>query len=269
VAVPDLSDRSLAELLSLRGRRAVVTGGARGLGRAIARRLAEAGASVLIGDVDGDGAAGAAAEVAVAYTATAVGRELDVSDTASIVATADAAVAELGGIDIWVNNAGIYPSRRVLNMSDDDFDRVLDVNLRGTFVGAREAARRMVDAGHGGVIVNLSSRAGVRGSGPGIPHYVASKFGIRGLTEQLALEFAEHGIRVLAVAPTRIRTPGVESAMAGRATTEVDRQRTVEVPLGRMGEPDDVARVVLFCASDLSLFMTGSTLLVDAGELAR
>jgi NAD(P)-dependent dehydrogenase (short-subunit alcohol dehydrogenase family) len=269
VAAPDLSDRTLTELLSLRGRRAVVTGGARGLGRAIARRLAEAGASVMIGDVDDAGARVAAAELAAAYDVDVVATRLDVADTQSINDTADAAVAELGGIDVWVNNAGVFPSRRVLNMSDEDFDRVVDVNLRGTFVGCREAARRMVDAGHGGVIVNLSSRAGVRGSGPGIPHYVASKFGIRGLTEQLALEFAEHDIRVLAVAPTRIRTPGVESAMAGRATTEVDRQRTVEVPLGRMGEPDDVARVVLFCASDLSMFMTGSTLLVDAGELAR
>jgi NAD(P)-dependent dehydrogenase (short-subunit alcohol dehydrogenase family) len=109
----------------------------------------------------------------------------------------------------------------------------------------------------------------VRGSGTGIPHYVASKFAIRGLTQQLALEFADHGIRVLAVAPTRIRTPGVEAATAGVTPSDADRARTVGVPLGRMGEPDDVARVVLFCASDLSLFMTGSTLLVDAGELAR
>ncbi len=269
MAVPDLSDRPLTELVSLAGRRAVVTGGARGLGRAIARRLAEAGASVLIGDVDEAGAATAADEIEADFGVTTASTRLDVADSASIIATADAAMTRLGGIDIWVNNAGIYPSTRVLDMSDADWDRVIGVNLRGTFIGSREAARRMVDAGRGGVIVNLSSRAGVRGSGPGIPHYVASKFGIRGLTAQLALEFAEHGIRVLAVAPTRIRTPGVESAMAGRVTSDVDRQRTVEVPLGRMGEPDDVARVVLFCASDLSLFMTGSTLLVDAGELAR
>jgi NAD(P)-dependent dehydrogenase (short-subunit alcohol dehydrogenase family) len=269
VAVPDLSDRALADLASLQGRSAVVTGGARGLGRAIARRLAEAGASVLIGDLDEAGAAEAAAELGDAFGVSVHATHLDVADSRSVVAAADEAVRALGGIDIWVNNAGVYPSRRVLAMTDDDWDHVIGVNLRGTFIGCREAARRMVDAGTGGVIVNLSSRAGLRGSGPGIPHYVASKFGIRGLTAQLALEFAEHGIRVLAVAPTRIRTPGVESAMAGRATTEVDRQRTVDVPLGRMGEPDDVARVVLFCASDLSMFMTGSTLLVDAGELAR
>ena len=121
-----------------------------------------------------------------------------------------------------------------------------------------------------GVIVNLSSRAGIRGSGTGIPHYVASKFGIRGLTQQFALEFAEHGIRVLAVAPTRISTHGVEAAMARRREgPPAGPDRNVEVPLGRAGTPDDVARVVLFCASDLSLFMTGSTLLVDAGEFAR
>ena len=192
-----LSAQPLGELISLSGRNAVVTGGARGLGRAIARRLAEAGASVLIGDLDHAGASATADELAATFGVTAIATRLDVTDTASITDTADAAVAELGGLDIWVNNAGIYPSTPVLEMTDDDWERVLDVNLRGTFVGSREAARRMVEAGRGGVIVNLSSRAGVRGSGTGIPHYVASKFAIRGLTQQLALEFAEHGIRVL------------------------------------------------------------------------
>ncbi|MFI5047996.1 MAG: SDR family NAD(P)-dependent oxidoreductase [Acidimicrobiia bacterium] len=267
--VPELNDRPLGELISLAGRSAVVTGGARGFGRGIARRLAEAGASVLIGDLDEVGASAAAEELAARYGATVLSTQLDVADSASITATADAAVAELGGIDIWVNNAGIFPSKPVLDMSDDDWDRVLDVNLRGTFIGSREAARRMVDAGRGGVIVNLSSRAGLRGSGPGIPHYAASKFGVRGLTQQLALEFASHGIRVLGIAPTRMPTPGVVAATENAASSAAARARPLDLPLGRQGEPDDVARVVLFCASDLSMFMTGSTLLVDAGELSR
>jgi NAD(P)-dependent dehydrogenase (short-subunit alcohol dehydrogenase family) len=164
VAIPDLTDVRLGELISLSGRNAVVTGGARGLGRAIARRLAEAGASVLIGDLDGAGAAATAAELETTFGVTALATRLDVADTASITETADAAVAELGGIDIWVNNAGIYPSTPVLQMTDDDWDRVLDVNLRGTFVGGREAARRMIEAGRGGVIVNLSSRANCAGT---------------------------------------------------------------------------------------------------------
>ena len=132
--------------------------------------------------------------------------------------------------------------------------------------GLRQAARRMVDAGHGGVIVNLSSRAGVRGSGQGIHHYAASKFGVRGLTEQLALELAEHGIRVLGIAPTRMPTPGVVEATARLDPEVVARGRQLDLPLGRAGTEDDVARVVLFCVSDLAMFMTGSTLLVDAGE---
>jgi NAD(P)-dependent dehydrogenase (short-subunit alcohol dehydrogenase family) len=269
VPIPDVSDRALPELVSLRDRGAVVTGGAQGLGRAIARRLAEAGASVLIADIDEPAAAAAAGDLRERFGVVAAAVALDVADAAAVTAAADSAVAELGGIDIWVNNAGIYPSRPVLEMSDDEWDRVVGVNLRGTFIASREAARRMVQAGHGGVIVNLSSRAGYRGSGPGVPHYVASKFGVRGLTQQLALEFAEHGIRVLAVAPTRIPTPGVEAAMAGPADGAASTHgRSMVTPLGRVGVPDDVARVVLFCASDLALFMTGSTLVVDAGDMA-
>jgi NAD(P)-dependent dehydrogenase (short-subunit alcohol dehydrogenase family) len=268
--VPDLSDRPLEELISLRERRAVVTGGARGLGRAIAYRLAEAGASVLIGDIDQAAAETATEELASAFGVDSSSTALDVTDSASISAAADAAVARLGGIDIWVNNAGIYPSTPLLQMTDDDWDRVLKVNLRGTFVGCREAARRMISAGRGGVIINISSVAGLRGRSAGVAHYVASKHGVIGLTRQLAVELAEHGIRVLAVAPTTIITPGVESAMRGGATdSPPDLEEALTRPLGRAGRPDDVARVVLFCASDLSLFMTGSSLLVDAGELAR
>jgi NAD(P)-dependent dehydrogenase (short-subunit alcohol dehydrogenase family) len=262
MSIPDVTDRSLQELTSLAGRRAVITGGAKGIGKAIARRLAEAGAGILIGDIDETGAKSAAEEIGDAFATPAMATALDVADTASIASTADMAVTELGGIDIWVNNAGVYPSAPTLEMSDDDWDRVLRLNLTGAFAGCREAARRMVQSGHGGVIVNLASVAGVRGRNPGVSHYVASKHGIVGITRQLALEFGGHGIRVLAVAPSRIVTPGVEAATKG-----INPGGTPG-PLGRPGLPDDVARVVLFCASDLSLFMTGSTLLVDAGELA-
>src|SRR6476646_469710 len=128
--IADRSDRALGQLISLSGRNAVVTGGARGLGRAIARRLAEAGASVLIGDLDDAGATATADELAATFGVTVIATGLDVADTTSIIDTADAAVAQLGGIDIWVNNAGVYPSTPVLQLTDDDWDRVLDVNLR-------------------------------------------------------------------------------------------------------------------------------------------
>ena len=267
--IPDVSSVPLPALLSLEGRRAVVTGGAMGIGYAIARRLAEAGAAVVVGDLAD--AATPAATVAADCDAHVVGTHLDVRDPASIAACADFAVAELGGLDVWINNAGIFPSAPVLDMTDEQWDRVLEVNLRGTFVGARESARRMVAAGHGGVIVNIASTAGYQAGGPGLSHYVASKHGVRGLTKSLAVELGPLGIRVLAVAPTLIETPGVDAgAEAFRAAGlgDVIDAYAERLALGRVGVPDDVARVVLFCATDLALFMTGSTLLVDAGDIA-
>jgi NAD(P)-dependent dehydrogenase (short-subunit alcohol dehydrogenase family) len=265
VAVPDVSDRTLAELTSLRGRRAVVTGGGRGIGAQIVRRLAEAGAAVVAGDLDGDAARAVAQEVTEA-SGRAIGCALDVSDSASLAAAADLAVAELGGLEIWVNNAGIFPATGpALDVDDAFVDRMLQVNVRGVYAGAREAARRMSS---GGVIVNLTSTAGFK-AGAGISAYVASKHAVVGITKALALDLGPLGIRVLSVAPTIIDTPGVREQMAPLAEAGLDVEARVAAnPLGRMGVPDDVARVVLFCCSDLAAFMTGSTVAVDAGSLA-
>jgi NAD(P)-dependent dehydrogenase (short-subunit alcohol dehydrogenase family) len=265
VAVPDVSDRTLAELTSLRGRRAVVTGGGRGIGAQIVRRLAEAGAAVVAGDLDGDAARAVAQEVTEA-SGRAIGCALDVSDSASLAAAADLAVSELGGLEIWVNNAGIFPATGpALDVDDAFVDRMLQVNVRGVYAGAREAARRMSS---GGVIVNLTSTAGFK-AGAGISAYVASKHAVVGITKALALDLGPLGIRVLSVAPTIIDTPGVREQMAPLAEAGLDVEARVAAnPLGRMGVPDDVARVVLFCCSDLAAFMTGSTVAVDAGSLA-
>lgn len=265
MAVPDVSDRTLAELTSLRGRRAVVTGGGRGIGAQIVRRLAEAGAAVVAGDLDGDAARAVAQEVTEA-SGRAIGCALDVSDSASLAAAADLAVSELGGLEIWVNNAGIFPATGpALDVDDAFVDRMLQVNVRGVYAGAREAARRMSS---GGVIVNLTSTAGFK-AGAGISAYVASKHAVVGITKALALDLGPLGIRVLSVAPTIIDTPGVREQMAPLAEAGLDVEARVAAnPLGRMGVPDDVARVVLFCCSDLAAFMTGSTVAVDAGSLA-
>ena len=258
--IPDVSDLAVDQLWSLARRVAVVTGAGRGLGAAIARRLAQAGAVVLVADVDD----AAAVETAESIGGTAA--HVDVANAASVAALADWAVEHLGGLDIWVNNAGVFGATPLLDLSDEAWDRALDINLRGTFIGAREAARCMVAAdGSGGVIVNIASVAGLGGRGPGVAHYVASKHGVVGLTKQLALELAPKGVRVLGVAPSQVRTPGVEQAWAARGL-EPD---IPIAPVGRAAVPDDVARVVLFCASDVSLFMTGTTLTVDGGELAR
>jgi NAD(P)-dependent dehydrogenase (short-subunit alcohol dehydrogenase family) len=266
-AIADVSDRSIAELVSLSGRRALVTGGGRGLGKAIARRLAEAGADVLIGDIDKSLALAAAADFDDRYPSRVLGTAMDVTDTASIIAAADLGFEQFGGIDIWVNNAGIYPNVGILDMTDALWDEVFAVNVRGLFASSREVARRMIEAGHGGVIVNIVSTAGFKGVAPGVSAYVASKHAVRGLTRQMALELAPHGIRVLGVAPTFCETEGNMAALEQlpeRVRTEISA--TLTSRLGRVGVPDDIARAVLFCASDMSIFMTGSTLLVDAGE---
>jgi NAD(P)-dependent dehydrogenase (short-subunit alcohol dehydrogenase family) len=270
VPVADLTEVPLASLISLAGKTAVVTGGARGIGSAIARRLAEAGANVVVADVDAAAAVQTAKEIAAggATGAAATGRGLDVTSGDDIAAAADAAVDEHGSLDIWVNNAGIYPSRPLLDMTEDDWDRVLDVNLRGAFIGSREAARRMVAGGSGGVIVNIASVSGYRGR-KGLAHYSSSKHGLRGLTRSLAVELGPQGIRALGIAPTMVVTPGTEAAAAQVRTADMHSVDVYsQLPLGRPGVPDDIARVVLFCASDLASFMTGSTLAVDAGQMA-
>ena len=261
MVIADVSDNSISELISLAGRRAVVTGAARGLGKAIGRRLAEAGAAVLLADLDEAGARDAAADLSRSYDARVIATGIDVADSATIIAAADLAVEQLGGIDIWVNNAGIFPTAPLLDMTDELWDKVLDINLRGVFAGSREAARRMITADNGGVIINVASTAGFKGVGPGLAAYVASKHGVRGVTRQMAVELAPRGIRVLAVAPTFMVTEGTSSGPIPPAQRAMLSGR-----LGRPGVPDDVARAVLFCASDMSIFMTGSTLLVDAGE---
>lgn len=267
----DVSSHPLSSLTDLTGRAALVTGGAQGLGRAIADRLAEAGASIAIADLDEQRSRAAASEIAEGFSVRAVGVRMDVSDSASVAAATEAAKAEIGDPQIWVNNAGIFPSQSVLEMSDETWEQVFAVNTRGVRNGAREAARRMTE---GGVIVNIVSTAGFRGTAPGLSAYVSSKHAVRGLTKQLALEFAPHGIRVLGVAPSYVPTEGniamAQEAIAQMTAAGIDPSNMPSAMsqslIGRQGTPDDIARVVLFCASDLSIVMTGSTLLADAGE---
>jgi NAD(P)-dependent dehydrogenase (short-subunit alcohol dehydrogenase family) len=263
-AFRDVSGSPLLDLLSLADRVAVVTGAGAGIGYATSARLIEAGARVIVADLDVD----AAARAQTRLGDRAVAAHVDVTDERSVRDLARLAADGLGALDIWVNNAGVYPVAPLLELTADQWDEVLAVNLRGAFLGAREAARTMTDQNRGGVIVTIASTASYRAEGPGVAHYVASKFGVRGLTQSLAVELGPHGIRVLAVAPTVTLTPGLERQrdafeVAGFALDELG----ATLPLGRVAVPDDVARVVVFCVSDLALLMTGSTLLVDAGEL--
>lgn len=260
-----MSERTpLPELISLEGRVAVVTGAGRGIGRGIALRLADAGAVVVVVDRDDADAAGVADEIrGVGAAAHAV--QADVSDEAAVRSLVRATCDDLGGIDVLVNNAGIFPPCPVLQMEAAEFDHVIAVNLRGVFLCTREVARAMVDRGKGGTIVNVTSIDAVHPAMVGLAHYDASKHGAWGFTKNVALELAPHGIRVNAVAPGGVLTPGV-AEMGGGSDAAV-AAFSASIPQGRMGDPDDIARAVLFLASDMSAYMTGAQVIVDGGAL--
>jgi NAD(P)-dependent dehydrogenase (short-subunit alcohol dehydrogenase family) len=260
MTIPDYTNVPLSEVFSFKGRRAVVTGGARGIGAGIVRRLAEAGAAVIIGDIDSAEATKVANATPTSSDFKVQAMAFDLEDVSSIVKFADAATAKMGGLDIWVNNAGYYPTALALDMDIDAWNKVQNINLRGAFVAAREAAKRMIACGsQHAAIVNVASMAGIRAR-RSMSHYVAAKHGVVGFTKALGLELGEKNIRVLGIAPAHILTRNQTAAEA----KEIGKL----YPVGRPGVPDDIARAVLFCASELSAFMTGSTLMLDGGHWA-
>ena len=249
----------ISEMTYLGGRRAFVTGGGKGIGLAIAARLVEAGAVVTIGDLD------PATEVA----ATAVGaafQQCDITDSAQVAAAFDAVCGQTGSLQILVNNAGIFPTTGpMLDATDNFVARMLDVNVRATFGAAREAARRMTT---GGAIVNIASIAGLSG-GANISAYSASKAAVIALTRAFAIELGPLGIRVNAIAPGIIDTPGVQQQLAPLKASGVDVERRIAAnPLGIAGHADHVARAALFLVSDLAAFVNGDVLVVDGGARA-
>lgn len=260
-----MADRiPLPDLISLKGKVALVTGSGRGIGRAIALRLADAGAAVAVSDMEAATAESVAVEIRDGG-GTALAVAADVSDEAAVKSMVRACVDELGGLDVVANNAGIFPPCPVLGMETAMFDRVIAVNLRGVFLCTREAAAAMVDQGRGGTIVNVTSIDALHPSMVGLAHYDASKHGVWGFTKNVALELAPHGIRVNAVAPGGVLTPGVEEM--GGGSSDAVAAFSARIPEGRMGDPDDIARAVLFLASDLSTYVTGAQLVVDGGVL--
>lgn len=259
------------KLLDLSGKTAVVTGGAMGIGLGIVNRLHEAGTNVVIADLDDAAAKKAAEELNAKRGNSALAVKTDVSDKEAAINLMQTAVNTFGGLDILVNNAGIYPPEPLSVMSEEDFMRVIDVNLRGAFLCTRYASQHMISQGRGGRIINITSIDAIHPSMVGLSHYDASKHGLWGFTKNAALELSKYKIWVNALAPGGITTPGTQK-MQGPATKGVDTQAMIaeflkKIPMGRMGDSDEIGKVVLFLASDMSSYMTGSQVVVDGGAL--
>ena len=251
----------------LEGKVALVTGGARGIGYAIARRLADEGASVAVLALHAESAERAAFEIGSPTLPIAA----DVSDEEAMAGAVRDTVAAFGRLDVMVNNAGTISIAPVVETSVETWDRVLAVNLRGAFLGCREAARQLIAQGDGGRIINGSSGAGRRGNAR-IGAYAASKFGVIGLTQSLAVELAPHRITVNAYCPGHVTsTPmwdeidAMSTFRSGEAPGSAKRAAEAEPPLARAGRPEEVAAAVAYLASDEAAYVTGESLLVDGG----
>jgi NAD(P)-dependent dehydrogenase (short-subunit alcohol dehydrogenase family) len=264
IAFPTVTNKTIAELISLENRVIVVTGAARGIGQAIARRLYEAGAKIVAVDRRTEQLEATVTEL----SENIVSVSADVSQSTEADRIAQTAIAQFGKLDAWVNDAGVLPIKAVLDITDEEWQQTIDTNLSGTFYGCRAAGRIMKEQGWG-VIINIASSLAFHGV-PEQPHYVASKWGVRGLTAALACEWGKYGIRVVAVGPGLTDTPGVETNMSdlNRLQNGDARGTTAKMyPARRMGEPDDIARMVLVLVSDLAAFVTGAEILVDGGEV--
>jgi NAD(P)-dependent dehydrogenase (short-subunit alcohol dehydrogenase family) len=255
----------------LNGRVCAVTGGARGIGRAVCERYAEEGAAVAVCDINDD--EGMRVRDALrASGARSAYVHMDVTDAPSVEAGATAVEAALGSVDVLVANAGILKQDRVLDMPDEAWQQTLDVNLTGVFNCARSFGRRMAERGKGGRILIASSMAGIVG-GAFYGAYAASKFGVIGLAQSMAVELAGDGVLVNCVCPGAIQTEMIEqviheqAAATGRTADDVRNENLAPIAMGRFGEPTEVADIYVWLASDLARYVTGQRVVVDGGML--
>ncbi|HEU5011144.1 MAG TPA: 3-oxoacyl-[acyl-carrier-protein] reductase [Roseiflexaceae bacterium] len=248
--------------IDLQGKVALVTGASRGIGRAIATSLAESGATVIVNYKSNAAAADEVVQAIGAAGGTARAMQADVSDPAQIEQLFKQIVAEHGRIDILVNNAGITRDTLLLRMKEEDFDAVIDTNLRGVFLCTKAALRPMTKA-RGGRIINITSVVGLMGNA-GQSNYAAAKAGLLGFTKSVAREMASRNITVNAVAPGYI-----ETELTGVLGEDVRAAILENVPLGRLGQPQDVANMVCFLASDAAAYITGQTITVDGGMVMQ
>ena len=242
----------------LEGKTAIVTGSGRGIGKAIAVKLASLGANIVINDIPQSADADATCEEIKAMGVGSICIKGDVRNIDDVKTLVDGAVKEFGGVDIFVNNAGVTRDGLMLRMTEEDWDLVLDINLKGAFNCIKTVARPMMKARKGSII-NIASVVGVMGNA-GQANYSASKAGLIGLTKTTAKEFASRGIRCNAVAPGFI-----QSAMTDKLSDEVKQSYFDAIPLGKFGSVDNIADTVAFLASDMSAYITGQVICVDGG----
>lgn len=248
----------------------VVTGAGSGIGKTVAGLLATRGYRVVVTDINEEAAATAAASLDVSAGQQHEHARLDVSNPEDAARVADH-VADTGGLDAWVSNAGISFMERFLDIPIEHYDKTLEINLKGVFVCGQAAARAMVRTGSAGAIVNTASMAGKQGRVPYLADYVASKFGVIGLTQAMAFELAQHQITVNSVCPGYVATPMQERELAWEArirgtTPEKVKQLWIDdTPLGRLEQPEDVAKAVAFLLSEDARFITGEALAVNGG----
>lgn len=256
----------IGELVNLTGKKALITGAARGIGYAIAYRLAEAGATVTLVDLNQEKGNQAANDLCANGFSAAFLR-CDVSREEDVIQTVNTASQHMHGLNILVNNAGIFPFTPILEMASEDMDRVLGINIKGICYFVREAARIMIEQKKSGSIINIASIDSLHPSHRGMSLYDASKGAVLTLTRSLAKELGPAGIRVNAIAPGGILTEGALSQKGDQFNRAGLKEFMSRIILGRMGKPDDIGRVALFLASDLSSYVTGSLITVDGGYL--
>lgn len=244
--------------MKLKGKVAIVTGAAQGIGRGIALALSKEGAKVVVSDISDKNADVVKEIKSLGFEALAV--KTNVANSKETEEMAKAAIKKFGRIDILVNNAGIYPFKPLIDMKEEEWDRVISINLKGVFNCTKAVLPKMIEQKSGN-IVNICSVAGAVIGYAGLVHYSASKGGVLGFTRAAALDLTQYGIRVNAIAPGGIETPGTK-AVGGE---EALKQAVLAIPLKRMGQPEDIANLAVFLASDDSSYITGQLIVVDGG----